>query len=90
MATAKRKPVASSLYFKDKTVDDAFQSLTIEWKAFELQAGSGTKEGANKRLVATKAEIPEALWQVYEAKANREAIEEDTFAESSNQTNEGH
>jgi hypothetical protein len=79
-----------SVEFTHKTVGDAFQSLTTEWNAFELQAGSGTKEGANKRLVATNDEIPEALWQVYEAETNREAIEEDAFVESSNHTNGDH
>ncbi|MFC6905809.1 hypothetical protein [Halalkalicoccus tibetensis] len=73
-----------------KTVGDAFQSLTTEWNAFKLQAGSGTKEGTNKRLVATNDEIPEALWQVYEAETGQEVIEESTFVESSDQTNEGH
>lgn len=31
--------------FTHKTVGDAFRALAIEWNAFELQAGSGTKDG---------------------------------------------
>lgn len=74
--------------FTHKTVGDAFQALTTEWDAFELQAGSGTKEGANKRLVATADAIPDALWQVYEADTGERATREDTVDESSDNSNE--
>ncbi|KYH24908.1 hypothetical protein HAPAU_30000 [Halalkalicoccus paucihalophilus] len=76
--------------FTHKTVGDAFHALTTEWDAFELQAGSGTKEGANKRLVATKKTIPDALWEVYEAETGEEASEENAFAESSDHITESH
>jgi hypothetical protein len=56
---------------------------------FELQAGSGTKEGANKRLVATKETIPEALWEIYEAEIGTGATREDTVIESSDRSDGG-
>lgn len=74
--------------FTHKTVGDAFHALATEWDCFELQAGSGTKEGANKRLIATKEMIPDALWEVYEAETGEEATEENAFAESSDHTTE--
>lgn len=76
--------------FIHKTVGDAFQPRSTEWDCFELQTGSGTKEDANKRLVATRDEIPETLWQAYEADTDREASNKDTVAESSDHTSEGH
>ena len=75
--------------FTHKTVGDAFQALVTEWDAFELQAGSGTKEGENKRLVATKETIPEALWDIYEAETETEAAREDTVVESSDWSDGG-
>ena len=75
--------------FTHKTVGDAFQALTTEWDAFELQAGSGTKEGANKRLVATNDAIPEALWEIYEAETGTETTREDTVVESSDRSDGG-
>ncbi|ADJ13924.1 hypothetical protein [Halalkalicoccus jeotgali] len=75
--------------FTHKTVGDAFTDLATEWDAFELQTGSGTKEGANKRLVATKETIPEALWELYEADTGEEASEENAVAESSDHLTEG-
>ncbi|WP_122089160.1 hypothetical protein [Halalkalicoccus subterraneus] len=75
--------------FTHKTVGDAFEALSTEWEAFELQAGSGTKEGANKRLVATADSIPDALWELYEADTGEKASTKDTVAESSDHTNEG-
>ncbi|MFC6905795.1 hypothetical protein [Halalkalicoccus tibetensis] len=75
--------------FTHKTVGDAFEALATEWDAFELQAGSGTKEGANKRLVATNNAIPEVLWQAYDSETNMEATREDTVAESSDRNNGG-
>ncbi|ADJ13940.1 hypothetical protein [Halalkalicoccus jeotgali] len=69
--------------FTHKTVGDAFQALATEWDAFELQDGSGTKEGANKRLVATADAISDALWDVYRAETGEKATGEDTVVESS-------
>ena len=74
--------------FTHKTVGDAFHALATEWDAFELQDGSGTKEGANKRLVATNDAISEALWECYRAETDAEATGENAFAESSNRSNE--
>ena len=74
--------------FTHKTVGDAFHALTTEWNAFDLQAGSGTKDGANKRLVAAGETIPDALWQIYEAETSEIATEENAFAESSDRSNE--
>lgn len=79
--------------FTHKTVGDAFDALATEWNAFELQDGSGTKDGPNKRLVATAETIPDALWQVYEAETDgtdETASEADTVSESSDRTTEGH
>ena len=76
--------------FTHKTVGDAFHALSTEWDAFELQDGSGTKEGANKRLVATADSIPDALWKVYEAETGETASEENAFAESSEHATEVH
>jgi hypothetical protein len=45
--------------------------------------------GANKRLVATKDAIPEALWELYEADSSQEAIGENAFVERSDRTSEG-
>lgn len=50
-----------------RTVDDAFRALVTEWDAFTLEDGNGTKEGPNKRLVATKEAIPDALWEHFRA-----------------------
>lgn len=69
--------------FTHKTVGDAFHALMTEWDCFELQSGSGTKEGSNKRLIATKEMIPDALWEVYRAETGEEATGENAFAESS-------
>ena len=73
--------------FTHKTVDDGFHALASEWDCFEFQEGSGTKEGANKRLVATREAIPTALWESYRAETDGEATVEDTVAESSEHTN---
>lgn len=75
--------------FTHKTVGDAFHALATEWDAFELQAGSGTKEGANKRLVATSETIPDALWELYAADTGTEATREDSVTESSDRPDEG-
>ncbi|WP_336343310.1 hypothetical protein [Halalkalicoccus ordinarius] len=75
--------------FTHKTIGDAFRALATEWDCFELQDGSGTKEGANKRLVATGDDVPEALWQLYEAETGEEATRENAFAESSDRPNRG-
>ncbi|WP_336361977.1 hypothetical protein [Halalkalicoccus salilacus] len=71
--------------FTHKTVGDAFHTLATEWDCFKLQDGSGTKEGANKRLVAAGDDVPDALWTIYEAETGEEAIGRDTVAESSDQ-----
>lgn len=72
-----------------KTVGDAFGALAIEWDCFECQPGSGMKNGANKRLVAAGDDVPDALWQVYEAEIGEEATGRNAFAESSESTNGG-
>ena len=72
--------------FTHKTVGDAFRALITKWQCFELQDGSGTKEGTNKRLVATDDAIPDALWQIYEAETDEKVTKETTVAESSDQT----
>lgn len=71
-----------------KTVGDAFHALATEWDCFEYREGSGTKEGPNKRLVATDDAIPDTLWQVYEAETGETATNEDAVAESSERSNE--
>jgi uncharacterized small protein (DUF1192 family) len=73
-----------------KTVDDAFRALADEWDCFEFQHGSGTKEGANKRLVATNDAIAEALWEIYQAETGKEAKRPATSVESSERSNGGH
>ena len=75
--------------FTHKTVGDAFYALDTEWDCFELQNGSGTKEGANKRLVGAGEAIPEMLWELYRAETGKETTKEDTFTESSESTNGG-
>lgn len=75
--------------FTHKTVGDAFSALVTEWDAFELQDGSGAKEGPNKRLVATKEAIPEALWTIYRAETGEETARTDTVAESSDRPDGG-
>ena len=77
------------IVFTHKTVGDAFRALATEWGTFELQQGSGTKKGANKRLVATKEAIPDALWEVYEADTGETATAEATVVESSDRPNGG-
>ncbi|WP_336343355.1 hypothetical protein [Halalkalicoccus ordinarius] len=72
-----------------KTVGDAFGALATEWDCFECQPGSGTKSGANKRLVAAGDDVPDALWQIYEDEIGEEATERHAFAESSESTNGG-
>ena len=74
--------------FTHKTVGDAFHALMTEWNCFELQDGSGTKAGTNKRLVATNDAISEALWECYRAETDAEATRENAFAESSDDVNE--
>jgi hypothetical protein len=74
--------------FTHKTVGDAFRALATEWDPFELQDGSGTKEGPNKRLVAAGDAIPDALWQVYEAGTDGTATGKDAVVESSDPSNE--
>ncbi len=74
--------------FTHKTVGDAFRTLTTEWDCFELQDGSGTKEGPNKRLVASDDAIPKALWECYRADTAKTATPETTVGESSDDTNE--
>lgn len=75
--------------FTHKTVGDAFGALATEWDAFELQEGSGTKEGANKRLVALNDSVPEVLWQAYDSEISPEVIQGDTVVESSDRRNGG-
>jgi hypothetical protein len=81
---------AIGVEFTHKTVGDAFQALTAEWDCFEVQKGSGTKEGANKRLVAVDDDVSDALWQIYEAEISAEATAENDFVESSESTYGGH
>jgi hypothetical protein len=73
--------------FTHKTVGDAFYALATEWDCFEYREGSGTKEGANKRLVAAGDVIPDALWLLYKADTGGTATDEDPFVESSENTN---
>ena len=73
--------------FTHKTVGDAFHALATEWDCFELQEGSGTKDGANKRLVATNETIPDAVWKIYAAETDDTATEGDAFVESSEKSN---
>ncbi|MDL5363413.1 hypothetical protein [Halalkalicoccus sp. NIPERK01] len=79
---------ALGVEFTHKTVGDAFRALATQWGAFELQAGSGTKEGANKRLVATAEAIPDALWELYDADTGEKASTENAVAESSDDATE--
>lgn len=69
--------------FTHKTVGDAFRALTIGWDCFEYREGSGTKAGANKRLIAAESAIPDALWQRYVAETGETATGADAFSESS-------
>jgi hypothetical protein len=78
-----------SVEFTHKTVGDAFRALATEWDCFEQRAGSGTKDGANKQLIAAGDDIPDALWRIYKSENRETATEGDAFVESSNKTNKG-
>lgn len=43
----------------------------------------------NKRLIAAGDDIPDALWQSYEAETGETATDEDAVAESSDRSDEG-
>lgn len=73
--------------FTHKTVGDAFHALATKWNCFESLKGSGTKDGANKRLVAAGNNVPDAFWQIYQAKTGSKATGEDAVAESSEKSN---
>jgi hypothetical protein len=55
-----------------------------------LQDDSGKREGANKRLIATKQTIPDALWTVSEAETGETATGEDAVVESGDPSDEVH
>ena len=75
--------------FTHKTVGDAFHALATEWECFKCQPGSGTKNGANKRLVAAGDDVPDALWQLHRTETGEEATGRHAFAENSESTNGG-